>query len=175
LEGSKGLKAGGQDDGAHVQFDHFVLHGVVDGVDAAKLHAHLAAAGFEVHAHVAVDGRYVGHGLGIGHIDRLAALEPHVVFRGNELHVLLLGDLVAILSRVIWPVGHTAAQAPQAMQTSVLMEGGVDFHLQPRPVSAMALLPIFSHMRTHRPQRMQVSSSVLKRGFVNAVCGRPAS
>ncbi len=29
----------------------------------------------------------------------------------------------------------------------------------------MALLPIFSHMRTHSPQRIQVSSSVSKRGF----------
>ncbi len=86
------LEAGGQYDGTHVEFHDFVLHGVVDRVHAAKLGADLAFAGLEMHADVPVDGRRVGHGLRIGHVDGLAALEPHVVFRADEFDVFLFGD-----------------------------------------------------------------------------------
>ena len=66
----------------------------------------------------------------------------------------------------MWPVGQTNAQAPQPMQASVLMLNGVStFMSRPRWVSVMALAPMRSHMRVHRPQRMQVSSPVWKRGF----------
>ena len=69
---------------AHIQFDGFILLGVVDGIYPAEFGTDFTSAGFEVHAHVPVNGRRIGNGLGIGHIDRFAAPQAHVVFRWND-------------------------------------------------------------------------------------------
>jgi hypothetical protein len=100
-------------------FHDFIFHGVVDGVHAAEFRADLASAGFKMHANVPVDGRGVGHGLGIGTYTGFRPLRPMSYSEGINW-TPSAGDLGwLIFSRVMWPVGQTEAQAPQAMQTSV--------------------------------------------------------
>ena len=125
------LAAAGQDNGAHIQFDDFILHGMVDGIHAAECGADLTPAGLEMDALVSIDGRCIGHRLCIGHIDRFPAFEAHIVLGGYQLK-RLSGDVFSNRIQGDMP-GGTDIGASTASDTGIglLMEGGVYLEIDP--------------------------------------------
>jgi hypothetical protein len=78
--GIEGFETGSQDDGAHLEFHLFINLGMVYGVRGAEVGADFTITGKKMGALGSIDGRYVGHCLCIGDVDRLSSLQALIIF-----------------------------------------------------------------------------------------------
>ena len=88
---------------------------MIDSADRAKIGADLATVRLEMNAFGTVDGRRVRNGLRIWYIDRFAALETGIVFRGdlvnrvggNNFFDFIQGNVSRGTDRSTGATGHT--------------------------------------------------------------------
>ena len=122
----KGLDAGSEHDGAHIQLDGLVLLEIINGVYSTEFGAYLTPTAFEMNAVISVDSRRIGNGLGIGYINRFSSFQPHVIFGRDRLKRLSTDlfepDMSRRADRGACPAGHTHIRLE--------MEGGVHLHIR---------------------------------------------
>jgi hypothetical protein len=76
----EGVEPSGQDDGAHLKFHLFIHLGVVYGAGGAEVGADFTITGKKMGALGSIDGRDIGHCLGIGDVYRLSSLQTLIIF-----------------------------------------------------------------------------------------------